>query len=263
MFCPKAPTVRASARAFFTTTTALLFACASVRGEAPDKLLQEAMAHDVKLEAREALAGYLELEKQQPENGDILLRIARQYRHLMADSSSPEEKMKLGNLAISYGRRAAAAAPKCSDAQLSCAISYGKMVPMLGSKEQMAASKLIKAGAEKAIKLDAQNDLAWHILGRWHRNVAGVSGLKKALASVVYSKLPDATNEDAVKCLEKAVQLNPNRLMHRVELGRAYAQAGRTEEACKSLETGLSMPCVEKDDTAMKAAAKETLASIR
>ncbi|WP_232289568.1 hypothetical protein [Verrucomicrobium spinosum] len=256
------PSYRLGNRAGVLLTSALLIAGVCVQAETPEQLMKEADAHDTKLEASQALDDYLKLEQLQPNNADVLVRIARQYRHLMADAKSAGEKQRLGATALEYGRRAAALAPMNSDAQLSCAISYGKMLPLQSNKEQVACSKLIKEGAEKAIRLNSNNDLAWHILGRWHRGVASVGAVKKALASMIYDKLPDATNEEAAECLEKAAKLNPNRLMHQIELGRTYAQMGRTEEARRVLKRGLAMPSVEKDDAAMKEAGRETLASL-
>lgn len=228
-----------------------------------DQLMKVADAHDVNLEAEEALECYLVIEKAEPENADVLVRIARQYRHLMADASTDEDKMRLGNTAISYGKRAAEMGPKNSDAQLSCAISYGKMLPLMSKKEQVQSSKLIKEGAERAVHLNAKNDLAWNILGRWHRAVAGMGTVTRTLAAMIYDKLPPASNEESVSCLEKAIEINPSRLMHYVELGKTYAQMGREEEARKYLEKGLSMPSKEKDDPAMKIAARETLAELQ
>jgi tetratricopeptide (TPR) repeat protein len=133
----------------------------------------------------------------------------------------------------------------------------------MGKKDQVSSSKLIKDGAEMALKLDAQNDLAWNILGRWHRNIASMGTVTKALAAMIYEKLPSGSNEEAVNCLQKAIKINPNRLMHYVELGRAYAQMGNYDDAKRYLEKGLSMPCVDKDDPGMKETAREVLASIR
>jgi len=251
-----------------TTTTcliagALLLACGSTPAQAVDVLLKEALEHDLKLEEKEALQCYLEVEKLQPDNADALIGIARQYRHLMADASSEAEKLKLGNAAVQYGKRAATVAPRNSDAQLSCAISYGKMLPLMPKREQVSSSKLIKEGAERAIKLNAQNDLAWHILGRWHRNVAAVGTVTRALAAMIYDKLPPASNEESVNCLQRAIKLNPNRLMHYIELGKTYAQMGQTDEARRYINKGLSMPCVDKDDPAMKETGREVLSSIR
>mgnify|MGYP003694409427 CR=1 FL=1 len=51
--------------------------------------------------------------------------------------------------------------------------------------------------------------------------------------------------------------------MHYVELGRAYAQMGRTVEARRFIEKGLAMPNVEKDDPETKRRGRETLANLR
>lgn len=227
-----------------------------------DELVQKGEILDFKLDAAQALVYYQQAEKMEPNNADILVRIARQYRHLMADARSSAEKLKLGNTAIQYGERAAALAPTNSDAQLSTAISYGKLLPLQDSKEQIRCSKLIKASADKAIKLNPRNDLAWHIAGRWHRNVADISGFKRAIAAMVYEKLPDASTGEAVVCLEKAIAINPNRLIHYIELGRAYAQMGKKEEARKYLEKGLAMPNVDKDDPEAKAIGRSVLAKL-
>src|SRR4029079_5413992 len=174
-------------------------------GGAVDKsLVEQGDAHDRRLEPKEALACYLEVEKSEPDNPELLLKIARQYRHLLADAPRQSDKVKLGNTALEYSKRAASIAPDSSDAQLSCAISYGKLLPYMPKRDQVASSKLIKTGAERDIKLDPGNGLAWHVLGRWHLVAADMSVVKRALASVAYESLPPASNEEAVRCLEKA-----------------------------------------------------------
>ncbi|MEZ0387130.1 MAG: hypothetical protein ACAI34_08700 [Verrucomicrobium sp.] len=255
------PRLRASASAILSSV--LVFACASIQAQSPEKLLKDGEAYDLKLEAAKALATYQELEKIEPTNADVKVRIARQYRHLMADAPNTGDKLELGTKALDYGRKAAALAPSNSDAQLSCAISYGKMLPLFSSREQMTTSKLIKEGAEKAIKLKSSNDLAWHILGRWHRGVASVGSVKRALASMVYERLPTASNEEAIACFEKAAKLNPNRMMHQIELGRTYAQLGMKDEAKRVLQKGCSMPELEKEDAQLKSEGKQLLASLR
>lgn len=210
--------------------------------------MQKGDAYDRKFKPTEALQNYLPAEKADPKNVDLLLRIARQYRHLMTDSSSTNEKVKLGNTALEYSKRAAALAPNDSEAQLSPAITYGKMLPLLGSKEQVAASPFIKASADRAIKLNPGNDDAWHVLGRWHLGLAGITGVKRAMGKLLYGDLPVTTHEACIECFQKAIKINPNRLRHYIELGRAYAEKGDKVEARKWIEKGLAMPSVEKDD---------------
>jgi tetratricopeptide (TPR) repeat protein len=241
----------------------LLLNCAALHAQAPAELIAKGDSFDQHHEADEALKYYLPVEKADPKNVPLLLKIARQYRHLMAAAGKQEEKMRLGNKALEYAERAAALAPNDSEAQLSVAITHGKMIPFLGSKEQMQGSRKVKEGAERAIKLDPRNDLAWHTLGRWHLVMAEVGVLKRALAQLVYGKMPNASLETAARCFEKAIALNPNRLMHHIELGRTYAAMGRKAEARKYIQQGLAMRSVEHDDPEIKSKGREILATLR
>jgi tetratricopeptide (TPR) repeat protein len=247
-----------------TLFAAALFMAVRAAGhaESTDDLLKKGDVFDRKFQAAEALKWYQEAEKLEPKNTEIILRIARQYRHLMQDAADKSEKLRLGGLGLDYAQRAAALSPNDCEAQLSVAISYGKMLPIESKKDQVAASPRIKVAVDKAIQLDPQNDLAWHLLGRWHRVLAEVGGVKRALAGVIYGDLPKGSNETAAQCLEKAVALNPRRLMHYIELGRIYAQQGRNEEARRMLTKGLSMPDVEKDDPEAKVRGREVLAKL-
>jgi tetratricopeptide (TPR) repeat protein len=246
----------------FLATTALLLTCSALRAEPFDDLVTKGDAFDLKLQEVEALKCYLPAEKLQPRNASLLVRIARQYRHLVTDTRTNEDKLRYAEMALDYSRRAAALAPDDSETQLSVAISYGKMVPLQGKKQQVEASPRIREAAEKAIKLDPRNDLAWHVLGRWHEALADLSGFKRAMGGLFYGKLPVTTNEDAVKCFRKAMEINPNRLRNYIELGCTYAQMQRTEDARRFIEKGLAMANAEKDDPNLKRRGREVLASL-
>jgi len=251
---------------FALTSLALVAFCATgtVRGaDSADVLIQKGDVYYAKLEPAEALKYYLPAEKLEPDNPALLVRIARQYRHLMMEATTQEVKLQFANTAVNYADRAVTLSPSDPDAQLAVAISYGKRLPLLGNKQQIADSRVIKIAVDKVIALDAQNDLAWQVLGRWYLGLAEVSSVKRALAQVVYGKLPSAKYEDAQHCFEKAIALNPNRLMHYIELGRTYADMGRTAEARKVILKGLAMPPTEKDDPETKDRGRQILASLR
>jgi hypothetical protein len=50
--------------------------------------------------------------------------------------------------------------------------------------------------------------------------------------------------------------------MHYIELGRVYAQMGRTEEARRLITKGLAMQDTEKDDSETKRQGQEVLAKL-
>ena len=230
--------------------------------ESADALIDKGKAFERKFQAKEALPLYLSAEKIEPKNPELLVRIARQYRYLMTDASDTQEKLKLGHLALDYSERAAACGPKDCDAQLAPAITLGKMLPYLPTKEQVSASPRIKESVDKALALDPHNDNAWHILGRWNRVLAEISSAKRLLAGLVYGQLPKGSIEEAETDMKKAIAINPHRLMHYIELGRIYAQMGKKDEARDSINRGLGMPDSEKDDPETKARGRETLAKL-
>jgi len=90
-----------------------------------------------------------------------------------------------------------------------------------------------------------------------------LSLVKRTFAPLVYGKVPTSTNDEAVECFEKAIKLNPRRLMHYVELGRTYAQMGKADEAKRCISKGLALPCTEKDDPETKDKGREMLAKLK
>jgi tetratricopeptide (TPR) repeat protein len=250
-------------RAFRLLGAVLCLSGGAAWAEDADDLIAKGDQFDKKFQAKEALEEYLPANKLEPDNVHLLVCIARQYRHLMSDTTSKKEKLRLGNVSLEFADRAATLAPKNPEAQLSPAISYGKMLPYMGSKDQVNASPRIKAAVDRTLQLDPTNDIAWHILGRWNRVLANVSVLKRVLAKALYGDLPVTTNEAAEKCLLKAIEINPNRLMHYIELGRLYAQMGRNEEARKLIQKGLAMPNKDHDDPEMKEIGQEALGKLK
>ena len=246
----------------FLTICLLGFSAYSLQAGVED-LVRKGDVHDKRFESAEALKYYLPAEKLDPDNADLLVKIARQYVYEMDETSDKNAQMTLGKTALAYAGRAIKLAPKKSDSWLAEAICWGKLTPLLSVREQMEASRKIKIDAEEAVKLDVSNDYAWHLLGRWHQALAAMSTFKKGLAQAVYGSLPNASNEDALKCFQKAVALNPNRLIHYIELGRTYAQMDKPDEARIFIQKGLSMPNREKDDSDSKLRGKQTLDTLK
>ena len=256
---PMKPTFAPS---FVIAATALLLANLATGAESADDLIAKGKVFEKKFDAKEALPLYLSAEKEEPKDPELLVRIARQYRYLMTDASAKTEKLRLGYLALDYSHRAAACGPKDCDAQLAPAITLGKMLPYMPTKQQVSATPQIKESVDKALAIDPKNDTAWHILGRWNRVLAEVNSMKRLIGGVIYGQLPKGSLEEAEHAMKKAISLNPDRLMHYIELGRIYAQMGKNDEAREFINKGLAMPDTEKDDPETKQRGRETLAKL-
>lgn len=246
-------------------TSLILFTVALFAGHAFGdfaELVKQGDVYDAQFKPEEALQSYLPAEKLNPNDASLLVKIARQYVYRMPDLSSKAEQLKSGRTAQSYSERAIKLAPKDSDAHLALAICLGKLSPLVGNKENIESSHKIKTEAEAAARLNPKSDFAWHLLGRWNQELAQIGGVTRAVALVVYGGLPNASYDEAVKCFQKAMAINPNRLIHPIELGRTYALMGRKEEARKFIEQGLAMKNRDKDDPETKERGKKTLQSL-
>jgi tetratricopeptide (TPR) repeat protein len=234
----------------------------ALKAESADALITEGDFYYAKLQARESLKYYLPAEKLEPDNARLLVHISREYRHLMSDSPAQADKVRLGSAAVDYAKRAIEVAPKDPDAQLAVAISYGMLQPYQGYHQRFDAVHVIKDAVDKVIDLDPHNDLGWHVLGRWYQGLAEVDPVRRVLAQAL-GGLPPATLEEAATCYEKAIQLNPNRLMHYIALGTVYVEMGRKDDGCHLIEKGLGMQNTEKDDPETKHQGEEVLAKLR
>jgi len=147
----------------------------------------------------------------------------------------------------------------CAKAQLSAAICYGRLVSLVNARTKVEYSRLIKQHADLALKLDATDSYAWHVLGVWNYEMAKMGPLTRGFVRVIYGGMPTASNEEAARLLQKAVSLAPDRVSHHVELGRAYLALGMKDQARTELQRGLSLPNREKDDPESKKRATEAL----
>lgn len=227
-----------------------------------DSLLSDALAAEARLDSRRALELLLEAERARPDDAFILRRIARQYSDLTVELPDAESRKESVERALDYSERAVALDPANPEGVLSLAVCYGKLALYGNTREKVELSRLVRIKAERALALDAGYSWAHHLLGRWHYEVSELGSVARFVVRLIYGGLPDASTADAVRHLERAVQLAPNQLQHRLELGFAYLAHGDREKARAAFETGLAMPSREKHDEPAKQRAREALAKL-
>ena len=194
-----------------------------------------------------ALAEYLAAVQAEPENYEALWKAARAYFDLgdlmePADKAAIEKQRKLFTDSLSIARKAVRANPNDTWGYFFRSAAQGKYVLTQGKKEQINASKNIKADLEKAAELDPNNDLAYHALGIWHRTMAEIGGAKRLLGGMLYGSIPKGTNEESERNLQKAITLKPDYTNHHLELGRTYLAMKKYDLAKQEFQKTLELP---------------------
>lgn len=252
-----------SALLWLVTLGVTLGVAAGAPAESAADLLRAGDALDAKHRNQEAVEIYLKADALQPDDAEILRRIAKQYSQQMVSESRSPENRELARKALDYAQRAVKSDPRNANARLSLAICCGKAAFLESARRRVEMSRLIRGEAEAAIRLDPGLDYAWHVLGRWNYELANFNAALRFLAEAIYGKFPDASNERAAECFERAVAIQPDRVIHHVELGRAYAALGRKQEALAELKKGLGLPSREKDDSESKDRARKAIAALQ
>lgn len=225
-------------------------------------ILHEADSLNTAHDYASALELYLKADIATPNDPIILRRIAGQYSQMIAEASTKAEKMAYGKFAVEFAERAAALDPENSESHLTLAICYGRAALHETPRIRMEYSRRIKSEAESAIELDPKNDQAWHVLGRWNYEMATLNITLRTIAQMIYGKFPDASLGRAAECFENAIDSNPSRVIHHVELGRTYLALERVDEAREQLKTGIELPARGKDDSESKVLARNALDSL-
>jgi tetratricopeptide (TPR) repeat protein len=142
-------------------------------------------------------------------------------------------------------------------------VALGRLALFRGGKEKIKLSKQIKAEADTAIILNSEADLAYHVLGRWHQELANLGWVLRTFAKILFGRIPPASNEESVAMFKKAIEIDPYHIEHHLELARTYKIMGEKQLMREPLETVLALPSVEKDDPEFKKEAEQMLKKLK
>lgn len=248
---------------FWAMLVSVLAGTGTVRAAGVDEVLARARAAEARFEVAEALEFYRQADALQPDNPVTLQKIAQQLSDLSLAAGTDAERKAQAEQALAYAERAAKLAPDNPVNVLSLAICYGKMGVYSDTRAKIEYSRKVREAALRAIALDPNYDWAHHVLGRWHYEVASLGATTRFFVRLIYGGLPEASKEEAVRQLEKAVALAPQRVPHHLELAFAYLALGREAEARASFERGLALPSVELYDESAKARARVAQAGLK
>ena len=156
---------------------------------------------------------------------------------LIPEDRSSAERDTLFMRAEVLARRAVAADSLEPEGHFATAASVGRAALSMGKKERIRRARIVRAEALRTLALDPTHDGAYHVLGRWNAEIMRLSGLsrffaKRFLGAGIFSQ---ASWEEAIANLQKAVELDPQRIYHRLELARVYADRKRYQEALDQL----------------------------
>lgn len=204
----------------------------------------------------------------EPNNYEALYKASRAMVDIAdvipaSDKDQKERQKAAYTEATALARKAVAANPNNTWGHFQLAAANGKRLLMLGKKEQIDASKQVRAEIDKALELDPTNHLAYHALGRWHRRMAEIGGAKRFFGGIIYGSIPKGSFEESEKNLRKAIELHPEYVNHYLELGLTLLELKKTDEAAQCFQKALDLPKTTSKDDVLKEQARAELDKLK
>lgn len=203
----------------------------------------------------DALTIFKNLLKSDSSNAEYLWRASFIYSKLGYNQPTEKQQQQWYSTALYLGKKAITQHPQNAHAHYVYAMALGRMSENASNKVKIDNARQIKTEAETAIKLDPKLAGPYHIMGRWHRVVAGFSGFERAMIKAIFGGIPGGTYEDAIRYFEKAILLEPANGIHYYELASTYLERKGTNDKAQAknwLQKALLIPVKSEDDAANK-----------
>jgi tetratricopeptide (TPR) repeat protein len=188
-----------------------------------------------------AISIYDSLARIRPEDPGVRWRLARAHV-FVGDVSRGEEKKQAYLTAERHAREAMRLDSSLAESNTWLAAALGNTAMYEGSKKKVALANEIKRLLMKSLELNPRDDIAWSILGTFYYALGNVSWLERTLANLLLGSLPEGGFEEAEGALREALEIAPNVIRHRFELGMVYTKMDREAEARTQFQFVVSNP---------------------
>ncbi len=201
----------------------------------------------------------------EPDNFESQWRLCRSQIDAgeMAQDADEEDKAEAAYaLALASTEAMVLAFPEESVAHYYRALALGRRAIFAGGDEKVKLSQEIEKHALKAIELDPENARAHGLIGRYYREMAHLSWIKRTLAETLFGELPEGGDDLSLNHLKKATELKSDWIFAWVELGETHEVMGEELAAKKALETALSLGSADHRDPLLLEQARDRLADL-
>jgi tetratricopeptide (TPR) repeat protein len=195
------------------------------------------------------------------DSSGILWRLARVHICL-GDVMEGDSSRHHYHTAETFARRSMQLDSASSEVRTWYAAAIGSVALHEGAKAKVRTAWEIKRQVDCAIALNPENDIAYSILGSFHRSLGGVSWIERSLASLFVAKLPEGSFEEGEKALRRAIELNPRTPRYYYELGLLYLDWDKKRFAKEVLTRSVALPFVTARDKQNKTDAERRLAAL-
>jgi hypothetical protein len=185
-----------------------------------------------------------------PADPQLLWRYARAAYDLAAEPSlcsSRKKELLLESLAAI--QKAKASGTRSHHIFRWSGLILAEIGQYVGPTEYIRNAFTVRDDWIRATQLDPSDSTAWHLLGRWHYDVACVPWVARKAASAMFTELPEGTFQQAKVYFERAEAAHPRFWnANQVMIAHTLFQLGDQEGAKRWAVSALNIPVHSVDD---------------
>lgn len=243
----------------------LAFAAASTRAQGSADLVAQGDRESAARRPAAALALYERALAADSLSYAALWRAAREGVDLGEFESDEPKRTALYARAAARAQRAVALQPREAEGHFHLARSLGRTALALGPRDRVRYAVDVRTHALATLELAPRHPGALHVMGVWHAEIMRLSGLTRTVARAFMGGAVFGTASwgEATRLLEAAVAVEPDRIVHRLDLARIYRDSGKREAARSAYREALRLALHDANDDRYRQSADEELRRLR
>jgi tetratricopeptide (TPR) repeat protein len=209
----------------------------------------------------EALPHYIAAIGTDSSNYEALWKAARSEIDLAEAERDEGRRDRFSKAGEALARRAIHVNPQDAEAHFHLARALGRRALSVGVRDRVKFATEVRAEALEALRHDPNHPGALHVLGVWNAEVMRLNGVSRFLAKNVLGGrvFGDASWDKAVSYMERAVAVDPDRIVHHLDLAKIYADVGDKAKARAQFELVVRGRRIDYSDPAYQREAQAAL----
>jgi tetratricopeptide (TPR) repeat protein len=213
----------------------------------------------------EALPHYLAAIGPDSSNYEALWKAARSEIDLAEAERDEARRNRFSRTGEVLARRAIKVNSQDAEAHFHLARALGRRALSVGVRDRVKFATEVRAEALEALRLNPNHPGGLHVMGMWNAEVMRLNGVQRFFAKNVLGGrvFGEASWDKAVSYMERSVAVDPDRIVHHLDLGKIYADLGDKAKARAQLELVVRGRRVDFNDPAYQREAQAALEKLK
>lgn len=236
------------------TTVTLLCLAPALRAQAGSEQVIAGDRAYAALEIPAALEHYQKAIVADPRNYEALWKAARAAMDLGIPAPDAAKRTSFYSTAEQYGRKAVAVNPGDAEGHFVLAWALGKTALAQSPRGRVKYGTEVRAQALDCLRLKSSHAGCLHVMGMWNAEIMRLNSFVRLIArSILGGRVFGSANwKEAVRYMEGAVAAEPERIVHRLDMGEIYRDTGDKAKARAQFEAGIRLPATDYNDLRFK-----------